>query len=301
MTAPLAQRIVYLGTPAVAVPPLYALAEAGFDIPLVITNKDKRRGRGAELAPTPVKRAAEKLGIPVSHRTADAATVGADLGVVVAFGRIIKTEVLDAVPMVNIHFSLLPRWRGAAPVERAILAGDETTGVSLMALAPELDTGDVYATREVPILPTHTLESLRSELVMGACTLLVDHLKEGFGTPVPQAGEVTWADKIRPEELHLDLHQPAIQLSRVVRLGRAWTTFRGKRLVIHEARPANAEDLGDLGDAAPLAVGELRGALLGTGAGALMLERVQLEGKPAMDLADWHNGARVTPEDRLGQ
>lgn len=296
MTAPPVERIVYLGTPAVAVPPLYALAEAGFDIPLVITNKDKRRGRGADLAPTPVKRAAEKLGIPVSHRTADAATVDADLGVVVAFGRIIRTNVLDAVPMVNIHFSLLPRWRGAAPVERAILAGDEVTGVSLMALAPELDTGDVYATQQVPITPNHTLESLRSELVMGACSMLVDHLKAGLGVPTPQEGEVTWAPKIAPEELHLDLHQSAVQLSRVVRLGRAWTTFRGKRLVLHEAVVHQRAD-----GEPDLDIGELRGAVLGTGSGALRLVRVQMEGKPVLDVADWQNGARVAPEDRLGQ
>ena len=112
--------MVYLGTPAAAVPPLEALHAAGFDIALVVTGRDHRRGRGNDRTPTPVKAAAGRLGLPVSHELGDAADCGADLGVVVAFGRLIPPELLAVLPMVNLHFSLLPRWRGAAPVERAI-------------------------------------------------------------------------------------------------------------------------------------------------------------------------------------
>ena len=142
-------RLVYLGTPEMAVPSLRALVDAGHEIVLVVTGVDKRRGRGGDLSPSPVKAAALELGLPVSHDVDDVLDVverrGAELGVVVAFGRIIKPHVLEAVPMINGHFSLLPRWRGAAPVERALLAGDEVTGVWVRALEETLVTGVVYA------------------------------------------------------------------------------------------------------------------------------------------------------------
>src|SRR5699024_6785633 len=127
-------RLVYLGTPAMAVEPLRALDAAGFEIVRVITGPDRRRGRGGATSPSPVKAAAIDLGIDVTHDPADAVTVGADLGVVVAYGRIISRDLLVQLPMVNLHFSLLPRWRGAAPVERAILAGDDRSGVCVMAV-----------------------------------------------------------------------------------------------------------------------------------------------------------------------
>ena len=145
-------RVAYLGTPEIAVPPLEALVAAGHDVALVVTGQDKRRGRGGGRSPSPVKSAAERLGIQVSHSLDDVVRtagtgLGLDLGVVVAFGKIIGTDVLDAVPMVNMHFSLLPRWRGAAPVERALLAGDELTGVCIMRVEEGLDTGGVFALR----------------------------------------------------------------------------------------------------------------------------------------------------------
>src|SRR5665213_2638525 len=125
-------RLVFFGSPDVAASTLWRLAEAGHDVALVLTQRDRRRGRGGALIPTPVKQVALELDIPVSHRLVDVLDVDAKLGVVVAFGRIIPAAVLEEVSMVNLHLSLLPRWRGAAPVERAILAGDSTTGVSLM-------------------------------------------------------------------------------------------------------------------------------------------------------------------------
>jgi Formyl transferase len=129
------KRLVYLGTPALAAEPLRALVHAGFDVALVVTRVDKRRGRGSDLAPSPVKAAAIELGLPVSHNVDDVLMVGADLGVVVAFGQLIKPHILEAFPMVNLHFSLLPRWRGAAPMERALLAGS-IPGRSLPRFAP---------------------------------------------------------------------------------------------------------------------------------------------------------------------
>lgn len=258
-------RLVYLGTPEVAVPVLKALVAAGHDVRLVVTGVDKRRGRGGELSPSPVKAAALRLGIPVSHSVDDVLDAGAELGVVVAFGRIIKPHVLAELPMVNLHFSLLPRWRGAAPVERALLAGDEVTGVCVMKVEEGLDTGGVYARVEVPIAADATLESLRARLVEVGTRLLLDTLADGLGEPEPQTGEPTYAAKIDPSELRIDWSRPAAEIDRLVRLGGAWTTFRGSRVKIHEAQ---------LDD------------------GRLVPTVVQPEGKGRMTYAAWRNGAR---------
>ena len=132
-----------------------------------MTRPDKRRGRGSALQPSPVKAAAATLGLEVTHRVDDVVAVGADLGVVVAYGQLVKRHVLEAVPMVNLHFSLLPRWRGAAPVERALLAGDTETGVCLMQLEEGLDTGPVFGCERVPITARTTAAALRADLVRG--------------------------------------------------------------------------------------------------------------------------------------
>ncbi|MGN6694095.1 MAG: methionyl-tRNA formyltransferase, partial [Aquihabitans sp.] len=188
--------MVFLGTPAMAVPPLRALHAAGFEIALVVTGPPKRRGRGGTTTPTPVGLEALALGLPVSHEVTDATTVGADIGVVVAFGQIIRRPVLEALPMVNLHFSLLPRWRGAAPVERAILAGDERTGVCVMAVEEGLDTGGVYARSELAIRQTNTAAELAEQLTAAGSSLLVDALQAGLGAPEPQGGEPTYAHQL---------------------------------------------------------------------------------------------------------
>ena len=198
------RRIAYLGTPDVAVPPLQALHAAGFEIAVVVTRPDKRRGRGSTLSPSPVKAVALELGLPVTDDLDAVLDAGIELGVVVAYGRIIPRRVLEAVPMVNLHFSLLPRWRGAAPVERALLAGDATTGVCLMEVAEGLDTGAVYAVEETPIAADDTLASLRGRLVEMGSRMVVDALTEGLAPPAPQVGEPTHAAKIDPAELALD-------------------------------------------------------------------------------------------------
>ena len=144
-----AKRIVYIGTPEIAVAPLQALVAEGFVVELVVTGVDKRRGRGSQTTANPVKTAAIALGIPVTHDITDVLRLNSDglLGVVVAFGNIISQEILQHVPMINIHYSALPRWRGAAPVERAILSGDATTAVCIIQVAEQLDAGDVLARR----------------------------------------------------------------------------------------------------------------------------------------------------------
>jgi methionyl-tRNA formyltransferase len=218
--------------------------------------------------------------------------------VVVAFGRIIPAALLDQVPMVNLHFSLLPRWRGAAPVERAILAGDTETGVCLMKVEAGLDTGPVYACTTVPIGDLD-LDELRLRLVDAGSTLLVDSLAAGpAGLPVPrpQEGEPTNADKVTTEDLHLHWDEPAEQLGRVVRLGRAWTTFRGHRLRVIEA----SVDEGDELDQGSGPAGTLVGTVVRTGQGGLRLERVQPESRSPMAASDWLRGVRPAVGERLG-
>jgi methionyl-tRNA formyltransferase len=273
---------------------LRAIVADGHEVVIVVSQPDRKRGRGGALAPSPVKREALELGLTVTERVDDVIDAGVELGVVVAFGRIIRPHVLAQVPMVNVHFSLLPRWRGAAPVERAILAGDKVTGVCLMAVEAGLDTGGVYACEEVTIGPEETADELRRRLVEVGTGLLVHRLRTGLGRPVPQEGEPTMAAKIDPVELELDWAAPTSELHRVIRLGRAWTTFRGRRLIVCRAhRPPVAP----LPDGPP---GALAGSMVRTGDGALELVEVQPEGKGVLPVRAWLNGAHPTPGERLG-
>jgi methionyl-tRNA formyltransferase len=269
-------RLAFLGTPAMAVPPLRALVDAGHDVAVVVSAADKRRGRGSELQPSPVKAAALELGLPVTDKVDDVLSLSppAELGVVVAFGRIIKPHVLAELPMINLHFSLLPRWRGAAPVERALLAGDDRTGVCVMDVEEGLDTGGTYVCEEVAIGGDTTADELRAELVDRGTRLLTGVLRDGLGEPRPQVGEATYASKIDPAELHIDWSRPPEEIHRLVRLGGAWTTHNGKRLKVWRSK---------LGDS-----------------GTLELVEVQPEGKGRMSMADWSNGARWQPGDPLG-
>ena len=276
-----------------AVRPLQALVSNGFDIALVVSGPDRRRGRGKETSPSPVKAAALALDLAVSERVEDVLGVGADLGVVVAYGSLVRRPVLEQVPMINIHFSLLPRWRGAAPVERAILAGDTETGTCLMQLEEGLDTGPVFDTVRVPIRPRATVDEVRHELVDAGVQQLLRCLGSGLHNPEPQSGEPTYASKIRPEELRIDWDAPAAVIDRLVRLGTAWTSLRGRRLRIHAAVPDGA--------AAPNTPGSLEGLRVTCGdRQALLLEMVQPEGKAAMDAKSWVHGARPTVGELLG-
>jgi methionyl-tRNA formyltransferase len=278
------RRVAYLGTPELAVPPLRALVDDGVDVALVVSQPDKRRGRGSALVASPVKAAALELGLPVTDRVDDVIDASVPLGVVVAFGRLIKPHVLEAVPMINLHFSLLPRWRGAAPVERAILAGDEITGVDVMAVEEGLDTGGTYRRTELPIGRDDTLEELRARLVQEGTRLLVTALREGIGEPTPQVGEPTYADKLAAAERQLDWSAPALDVHRRVRLGDAWTTHNGKRLKVWRTHVPPIAD----GPCARAADGEVE------------LVEVQPEGKARMDARAWANGARFRSGDPLG-
>ena len=278
-----------------------ALAREGFEIPLVVTNPDRPKGRGRHLHPSPVKEAAQTLELPISHDLADLEAIAdkADIAVVVAYGQIIPEHLLSKLPFVNLHFSLLPKWRGAAPLERAILNGDTRTGICLMALEPTLDTGPIYSQKQCEIGPEETLEELRYRLSQDAADLLVTTLKEGLEDPTPQQGEPTWAKKITTEDHHLDWSTTAEHLNRIVRIGGAWTTFRDKRFLIWKAKPHTETSLslkhGEL--AWESATGRL---LAGAGAGtALEISEVQPEGKSQMPAKAWINGANLSPGEQL--
>jgi methionyl-tRNA formyltransferase len=291
-----------------AVRPLRALVAAGHDIALCVTRPDRRRGRGSGVTASPVKEAARELGLPISHSMEDVAEAGVELAVVVAYGRIIPVTLLEQVPMVNLHFSLLPRWRGAAPVERAILAGDRETGVCLMKVEEGLDTGPVYARRVVALGDDLDLVTLRAELTEEGSALLVESLAggaAGLPTPERQVGEPTIAAKLTVADLRLLWEEPALQLHRVVRLGRAWTTFRGRRLGILRATPIESEGAGEGGAGAGGAgaagpPGTLQGTSVITGQGVLLLEQVQPESRSPMAAEDWARGVRLTVGERLG-
>ncbi|MGH9031776.1 MAG: methionyl-tRNA formyltransferase, partial [Acidimicrobiia bacterium] len=238
-------------TPEDAVPTLRAIVEAGHDVALVVTQPDRRRGRGAAEAPSPVKTAALELGLPVRtpvrgrEIVEEMRATGATLGAVVAFGQLLPEELLGSLPhgFVNLHFSLLPRWRGAAPVERAILAGDTETGVSVMRIDAGLDTGPVYAVERTPIGPDETAGELRTRLVDLGTRLMVTALPRVPDLePTPQTGEPTYADKLDVAEFELDWSRSADELLRVVRAGNprpgAWTTVDHTRLKIWRARTA---------------------------------------------------------------
>jgi methionyl-tRNA formyltransferase len=285
-------RLAFLGTPEFVVPVLEAL-HGRHEIVQVVSRADRRRSRRGGLEPSPVKQAAMDLGLPVSARPADVVSAGAEIGVVVAFGRIIKPDVLASVPMVNLHLSLLPRWRGAAPVQRAILSGDAETGVSLMQLDEGLDTGPVYAQVSTVIDRSDTAESLTRRLIDLGLPLL-DRLDGDMGQPVPQSGEATYAEKITKADLRLDWDAPAEVLLRRVRVGGAWTVFRDQRLAVVRAGVQPGEAAPGVMERTP------DGIAVGTGEAVLVIQRVKPEGRNEQAASDWWNGSRVAAGERLG-
>jgi methionyl-tRNA formyltransferase len=279
----------------VAVASLYGLHEAGVAIDLVVTGVDKRRSRGMALTPCPVKVAAQDLGLTVTHDLDDVvacveALPGTVLGVVVAYGRILPPSILEVMPLVNLHFSLLPRWRGAAPVERAILEGDSETGVCLMQVRGELDAGEVYDCQRVLIGDDDTLEDVREALNRAGVNMLVDRCLQGFGVPTPQVGQPSYAKKITSEDVRLEW-DTSERVSRQVRVGGAFGSINGQRLKVHECRRANLEP-----DSARRQRGETfavaNRVYVKCTDGAVELVEVQPEGRSRMPARSWWNGLR---------
>ena len=316
----LIRRIVYFGTPQTAVPPLEALHAAGYTVDLVVTRPPSRRSRSGDPIPTPVAAAAAELGVNVAVDLCDEAVLRAvstaDLGVLVAYGELIGPEILDRLAMVNLHFSLLPRWRGAAPVEHAILAGDAETGVCLIDVAPDFDEGAVYRQSATPIGAQESADELRARLCGIGVEMLLEALAGGLGEPQPQSGEITLAEKIASSQMRIDWAMPAERIHRLVRVGGAWTTFRSGRLKILQARWQSASSIGgagsgdagsggragsgDAGSGGRVVSVDAGGIIVSTGDGLLALQTVQAAGRSIMAAADWQNGARVCIGECLG-
>jgi len=295
-------RIVFAGSPAAAVPSLEALAASEHAVELVITRPDTPQGRKGVLTPTPVAVAAEALGIPVlrtvrlaGEPTEAVQALAPDLGVIVAYGGLVREPLLSAPRLgwINLHFSLLPRWRGAAPVQHAILAGDEVTGAAVFRLVPELDAGDVLGEITEPIGHLQTAGGLLARLADSGARLLtrvVDALADGTATARPQTGEPTYAPKLELSDGAIDWTATADEVSRRIRAVTpepgAHTTVDGVRLKVLEAAIAR--------DAAPLAPGAIalvgKSVLVGTGSEPIQLLRVHPAGRNAMDAASWWRG-----------
>lgn len=298
-------RIVFMGTPEFAVPSLEACRAVG-EVVLVVTQPDKPRGRGQEVSHSPVKRSAERAGLEVVQPPKlKGASFGEflrryspDVVVVTAYGKIVPPDVLQAPRKgcVNVHASLLPRFRGAAPIQWAILSGDVKTGVCLMVMDEGMDTGPVLARREVEVGPEETAEGLGQRLAQVGRELLVAELPRfllGELAPVPQPTEgVVLAPMIRKEQGQLDFSKTALELERHVRAFVPWPSAFGfvgaERVQVHRARVG--EGVGEPGQV--LAVGP-EGILVGCGQGALWLVEVQPEGKRRMSAADFCLGRRI--------
>ncbi|MFD4320904.1 methionyl-tRNA formyltransferase [Streptomyces sp. NPDC058548] len=308
-------KLVFAGTPEVAVPALDALLASGrHEVAAVVTRPDAPAGRGRRLVASPVAQRAEEAGIevlkPARPRDEDFLArlreIAPDCCPVVAYGALLPKVALDipARGWVNLHFSLLPAWRGAAPVQHSLMAGDEVTGASTFLIEEGLDSGPVYGVVTEDIRPTDTSGDLLTRLAFAGAGLLaatMDGIEDGALQAVPQPVEgITLAPKIQVEDAHVDFAAPALRVDRVVRgctpAPGAWTVFRGERLKLIQVTP--------LPDRTDLSPGQLvagkNNVYAGTGSYAVELLWVQPQGKKPMKAADWARGVRIAPGEVLG-
>ncbi|MFC4555134.1 methionyl-tRNA formyltransferase [Georgenia faecalis] len=309
-------RLLFAGTPEVALPSLLALLDSDHDVAAVLTRPDAPRGRGRREAASPVAALARERGIEVltpstlrdPETQAAIAALGVDAAPVVAYGALVPPALLAAPPLgwVNLHFSLLPAWRGAAPVQRAIIAGDDLTGATTFLLEEGLDTGPVLGTLTEPIRPTDTAGDLLGRLAHAGAGLLVrtlDALEAGDLRPVPQPADgVSHAPRLEVADARVRWDAPALAVDRLVRgctpAPGAWTTAPdGSRLKLGPVTPRD--------DAPDLAPGQVlagkREVLVGTGSGAVALGRLAPAGRGWMDADAWARGARLDAGARLGE
>jgi methionyl-tRNA formyltransferase len=308
-------RVVFAGTPETAIPSFSAVLDSRHDVVAVLTRPDAPAGRGRKLSPSPLAQAATDAGIAVlkPQRPRDPdflarlADISPDCAPVVAYGGLLPRTALD-VPKhgwVNVHFSLLPAWRGAAPVQHAILAGDEVTGASTFQIEEELDSGPVYGVVTEAVRPTDTSGDLLERLAQAGAKLLVatlDGIEDGSLVARPQTADgVSWAPKLSVADAEVDWSAPAVRVDRLIRACTpapgAWTTFRGQRLKL---RPVRVDS-----QSMSLPPGQVRaghdGIRVGTGSSAVVLGEVQPPGKRAMRADDWARGARLDSAERLGR
>lgn len=304
-------RIAFLGTPDVAATCLEALADdARFDVALVVTNPDRPSGRGRSPSPPPVKQRADALGLATTQPERAADVIGElaglqlDAAAVVAYGSLLPDAVLatTAHGFVNLHYSLLPRWRGAAPVQHAIRAGDRSTGVTAFLLDPGMDTGPIIRQATTDIGSRESAGELLTRLTEIGAPLLADALDALVGgeEPTPQPDEgATLAPRIHPEDVRIDWNAAADEVDRLCRSADprpgAHTTLRGRRLKVFGARPVEGP-----GQAGTIIGVEEAGPVVACADGAVRLEDVQPDGRPRMSGRDLVNGQRLEVGERLG-
>ncbi|HWB65690.1 MAG TPA: methionyl-tRNA formyltransferase [Mycobacteriales bacterium] len=311
-------RLVFAGTPEVAVPSLEALlASPRHEVVAVVTRPDAVAGRGRHARPSPVKLRAADAGIEVltPPKPSDPdflerlREIAPECCPVVAYGGLLPRAALDIPPhgWINLHFSLLPAWRGAAPVQRAVLAGDDVTGATTFRIEEALDSGPVFGVLTEPIGPRDTAGDLFDRLAVAGARLLVDTIDgiaDGTLSPVPQPEDgVSIAAKLTPADAQIDWSQPAQHIDRLVRACTprpgAWTTFRGQRLGVGPVRPAPSGP--GLPPGAVIVVGDhgSEQVVVGSGSTPVALDRVRPAGRAAMPAADWARGARLADGDRF--
>jgi len=310
-------NLVFCGTPRFAVPTLEKLVAAGHSVPLVVTQPDRPRGRGLEMIASPVKEAALRLGIPVVQPAAiksnegfrdQLTAIGPDVIVVVGYGRIIPQWMIDLPRFgnLNLHASLLPKYRGAAPIQWTIACGETVTGVTTMRIDAGLDTGDILMQRELPIAPNDTAETLGPKLASIGADLMVETLRgleSGEVRPIPQDhSRASLAPILKKEDGRMDFSRSAEELSNRLRGFRPWpgafTTFRGKILQVHQAHPSVSPPALPPG---ALAVSGTRLLLACAQGTALELMEVQMEGKRRMTAQEFSNGYKPKTGERLGE
>ena len=302
-------RVIFMGTPDFAVPTLDALVEAGHEIVLVVAQPDRKSGRGQKLQSPPVAARAKALGLPLSQPRAIRSgrfpervkSLGADVGVVLAYGRILTRELLDAPRLgcVNVHASLLPRWRGAAPIQAAILAGDEVSGVCTQQMEEGLDTGPIFCSETLRLAENETGGSLHDKLMVMSARVAVETLRvmEGM-TPVPQSAEgICWAPKISKTDGRVDWQESAVALDRRVRAMSPWPggwaeRDDGRLKLLEVARVDGSGKPGEVLSVSPELV-------IACGEDALALKRVQAPGRKPVSGRDYANGARLKPHQEL--
>ena len=308
-------RLLFLGTPAFAVPTLQAIAKTSHPVAAVITQPDRPRGRGQKVSPSPVKEAAAQLGVPVLQPTRlkdpalhdELRAFQPDLGIVIAYGRILPAELL-ALPrlgMINVHASLLPRWRGAAPIQRAILAGDPETGITIMRVVQELDAGPMLAKLPTPIDPNETSVDLERRLGASGADLLVETLEALARGPVTETPQdtalVTYAAKIERQDGQIGFDVPALALHNAIRglqpWPLVWSYLHGKRIALL----ASELDTKAPSSSAPGTVlrTDADGIVVATADGSIRIRRVQLEGRPPVAVRDFLNGHPTNQGDRF--
>jgi methionyl-tRNA formyltransferase len=309
-------NVVFCGTPPFAVPTLTTLITSGFTVSLVVTQPDKPRGRGLEVVSSPVKQVALQFGLPVvqpdkiknnEQFRSQLSSLAPDAVIVVGYGRIIPQWMID-LPLLgnlNVHASLLPKYRGAAPIQWAIASGESITGVTTMRIDAGLDTGDIFLQEEIPIVADDTAETLAPRLANVGATLMIETLhglQAGTLTGRSQDhSKATLAPVLKKEDGLIDFQRTAVETWNRLRGFQPWpgayTTFRGKQLQIHAAKP--------LPSLSTLMPGEVMvendSFIVGCGnKSALEVTELQLEGKKRMSARDFLHGYRLTPGERLG-